>query len=309
MKKFFCALLLMTAVVGGGSVYAQFKGNIWCFGDSAGINFTPPMSFFKSGSSFLRAGCSSISDSLGNLIFYGASGNTTNSHNGLVRKGKLFNRNHNKLFNGDTLVGGEWYHDMIILPKSVTDSTFYVIMAGVVVPDTGLFYCVVDMKLQGGLGQVVQKNVQIENHPVQDMLAAVRHGNGRDWWLVTRRYTYAPGNIPNNEFWVYRVDSTGIHPRPVQNVGYSIFGNLGDISFNAQGTKLVISSLNNYIGVINFDRCYGFYTALLLWKLHLLQEVHLNFIMQQFFHRMVLNYMQYLTNNSIIFGVNYTNLI
>ncbi|MBL0097425.1 MAG: hypothetical protein IPP46_13780 [Bacteroidetes bacterium] len=51
----------------------------------------------------------------------------------------MFNRNHNKLFNGDTLVGGEWYHDMIILPKSVTDSTFYVIMAGVVVPDTGLF--------------------------------------------------------------------------------------------------------------------------------------------------------------------------
>jgi hypothetical protein len=35
MKKFFCALLLMTAVVGGGKVYAQFKGNIWCFGDSA----------------------------------------------------------------------------------------------------------------------------------------------------------------------------------------------------------------------------------------------------------------------------------
>jgi hypothetical protein len=140
-------------------------------------------------------------------LFYGSSANAINSHNGLVRKGKLFNRNHNKLFNGDTLVGGEWYHDMIILPKSVTDSTFYVIMAGVVVPDTGLFYCVVDMKLQGGLGQVVQKNVQIENHPVQDMLAAVRHGNGRDWWLVTRRCTYAPGNIPNNEFWVYRVDS------------------------------------------------------------------------------------------------------
>ncbi|MBL0097424.1 MAG: hypothetical protein IPP46_13775 [Bacteroidetes bacterium] len=47
MKKFFCALLLMTAVVGGENVFAQFKGNIWCFGDSAGINFTPPMSFLN----------------------------------------------------------------------------------------------------------------------------------------------------------------------------------------------------------------------------------------------------------------------
>ncbi len=268
MKKFFCALVLMTAVVGGGKVYAQFTNNNWCFGDSAGINFTPPMSFFKSGSSFLRAGCSSISDSLGNLIFYGASGNTTNSHNGLIRMGKLFNRNHNKLFNGDTLVGGEWYHDMIILPKSVTDSTFYVIMAGVVVPDTGLFYCVVDMKLQGGLGQVVQKNVQIENHPVQDMLAAVRHGNGRDWWLVTRRWTYAPGYIPNNEFWVYKLDSSGIYPRAVQYIGASHFDAAGDMSFNTNGDKLVLSGWGSYLGIFNFNRCLGTLSSQMLVEPH-----------------------------------------
>jgi hypothetical protein len=39
MKKFFCALLLMTAVVGGGKVFAQFNNNTWIFGDSAGVNW------------------------------------------------------------------------------------------------------------------------------------------------------------------------------------------------------------------------------------------------------------------------------
>ncbi|MBK9319241.1 MAG: hypothetical protein IPM91_10700 [Bacteroidetes bacterium] len=74
---------------------------------------------------------SSISDSLGNLLVWYGSGNTTNFCNGLIRMGKLFNRNHNKLFNGDTLVGGEWHQGYDHSPpKSVTDSTFYVIMAG-----------------------------------------------------------------------------------------------------------------------------------------------------------------------------------
>lgn len=59
--------------------------------------------------------------------------------------------------NGDSLTGVGWSHDMLILPKSILDSTFYVFVAGVVVPDTGLWYSIVDMKLQGGLGQVVQK--------------------------------------------------------------------------------------------------------------------------------------------------------
>ncbi|MBK9319038.1 MAG: hypothetical protein IPM91_09635 [Bacteroidetes bacterium] len=42
MKKFFCALLLMTAVVGCGEGFAQYNGNHWCFGDSAYINWSNP---------------------------------------------------------------------------------------------------------------------------------------------------------------------------------------------------------------------------------------------------------------------------
>ena len=117
---------------------AQFRNNNWVFGDSIGINFDNGLSFFQAGSGFYR-GTASISDSNGTLIFYGATGNETNSHTGLLQIGRLYNKNHFKLYNGDTLVGQEWYHDMLILPKSVIDSTFYVFVAGVTLPDTGLW--------------------------------------------------------------------------------------------------------------------------------------------------------------------------
>jgi hypothetical protein len=252
-RKLFILLLLLIHQV---SLNAQFTNNNWCFGDSAGIRFDSTISFFKCGTGFTR-GTASISDSNGNLIFYGSSSNTTNNNTGQIRMGKLFNKLHTKLVNGDTLVGGEWYHDMLILPKSVIDSTFYVFVAGVVVPDTGLWYSIVDMKLQGGLGQVVQKNVRYETHPVQDMLAAVKHGNGRDWWLITRRWR-AGGTFPtNNEFWIYLIDSTGIHPLPVQYVGLTHYDGAGDMSFNSLGDKLALCGWGNYLGIFDFDRCTG----------------------------------------------------
>jgi hypothetical protein len=251
LRCIICWLLLLPGMVQG-----QFRNNNWVFGDSIGINFDNGISYFQAGSGFYR-GTASISDSNGSLIFYGATGNETNSHTGLLQIGRLYNKNHFKLHNGDTLVGQEWYHDMLILPKSVVDSTFYVFVAGVTLPDTGLWYNVVDMKLQGGLGQVVQKNVLLEHHPVQDMLAAVRHGNGKDWWLITRRWTYAPGYVKNNEFWVYLVDSIGIYLQPVQFEGVSHFDNAGDMTINPVGDKLVLTGLGSHIGVFNFNRCTG----------------------------------------------------
>ncbi len=250
------ALFILLILVNQLPSHAQFRNNNWIFGDSAGVNFDNGINFFKGGSGFFR-GTASISDTQGNLIFYGSTSNSTNSHTGQIQQGKLFNELHTKLFNGDTLVGGEWYHDMLILPKSVTDSTFYVFVAGVVYPDTGLWVNIVDMKLQGGLGQMVQKNLLLETHPVQDMLAAVRHGNGKDWWLVTRRWTYAPGYVKNNEFWVYLVDSTGIHTQPVQFVGTPHFDGSGDITFNSTGDKMVLAGWGSYLGVFDFDRCSG----------------------------------------------------
>ena len=251
MKKVY--ILLIIFICHSNNLLAQFTNSNWCFGDSAGMHFDTTITIFKCGTGF-TSGSATISDINGDLLFYGATGNTTNTFTGLLRIGKLFNKLHTKVINGDTLVGGEWYHDMLILPKSIIDSTFYVFVAGVVVPDTGLWYNIVDMKLQGGLGQVVQKNVRYINHPVQDMLTAVKHGNGKDWWLVTRRWS---GLTPNDEFWVYLIDSIGIHPLPVQHEGLTHTDGAGDMSFNLTGDKLALCGWGNYLGIFDFDRCTG----------------------------------------------------
>jgi hypothetical protein len=47
-----------------------------------------------------------------------------------------------------------------------------------------LLYTEVDMNLNGGAGAVVRKNTFLQKDTFCDALAAVRHGNGRDWWVA-----------------------------------------------------------------------------------------------------------------------------
>jgi hypothetical protein len=255
MKNFFCALLLMSAVFGGGKVFAQYSNKVWCFGDSAGVIFTNPVSYFTISEAYLTASIS-IADLNNNLLFYGSSTNATAYYSSNSKRGKLINRNHIKMMNGDSLFCRGWYHDILIIPKSVLDSTFYVFVAGVSGPPYGLYYSIVDLKLQNGLGEVTQKNIQIHTSPMYDGLMAVKHGNGKDWWLVTRHFDNVSQSY-NNDFYVYLVDSLGIISMPVQTIGTMRNSGGGDISFNSDGTKMAVSDWGNLIELYDFDRCTG----------------------------------------------------
>jgi hypothetical protein len=47
-----------------------------------------------------------------------------------------------------------------------------------------LSYTVVDMALDNGNGMVSEKESLLIKDTLHDNIAAVRHGNGRDWWIV-----------------------------------------------------------------------------------------------------------------------------
>ena len=234
---------------------AQYSNKVWCFGDSAGVIWTNPVSYFTISEAYLTASVS-IADFNDSLLFYGSSTNATASNSSLTTRGKLISRNHVKMLNGDSLICVGWYHDIHIVPKSVIDSTFYVFVAGVSGPYYGLYYSIVDLKLQNGLGEVIQKNVVIDPAPLMDALMAVKHGNGKDWWLVTRHWDNI-NQTYNNEFYVYLVDSSGITPLPVQNVGTMRASGGGDITFNSDGSKMAVSDWGNLIELYDFDRCTG----------------------------------------------------
>ncbi|MBK7967855.1 MAG: hypothetical protein IPK08_02430 [Bacteroidetes bacterium] len=48
---------------------AQFKNNVWCFGDSAGVKFDQGTTQLFNSSTVSRGGSCTISDSVGNLLF------------------------------------------------------------------------------------------------------------------------------------------------------------------------------------------------------------------------------------------------
>lgn len=95
---------------------AQKQGNIWCFGDSAGIDFNNignPQPYFSVIRS--RGSCVSICDTSGNLICYAAPSvpHITIADSFNV---KAFNKNNQLLLNGDSIVGEGWYYELVLVP-------------------------------------------------------------------------------------------------------------------------------------------------------------------------------------------------
>jgi hypothetical protein len=246
-------LLLFLICISHYSIMAQKRGAVWCFGDSALVNFsdtsniTTGISAVKS-----RGSCASVSDTLGNLLFY-VSYDPTAMIAG-TDPVKAFNINNTILLNGDSMKGGGWYHEISIIPFPGSDSLFYIFNIGVTL-DFGLYYSIVDMSANGGLGEVIQKNVQLQNFKMVDCLNAIKHGNGRDWWLIFRKSDFPSSS--NNDFYFYLITPSGISNVIIQTVGNLNSTNSGRISFNTQGNQMSFINYKGLIELYDFDRCSG----------------------------------------------------
>ena len=158
--------------------YAQ-QGNVWAFGWHYGLDFnsgTPV--FFDTTSINYSEGSASVCDSVGQLLFY-TDGN------------KVWNRLNQQMTNGfDMANGNSTTQPAIIIP--IENSTLFYIFTTEslweIAPNSysQLKYHIVDMSGNSGLGIVILKN-QILLNDVTEKLAAVRHCNGQDWWIVTQK--------------------------------------------------------------------------------------------------------------------------
>ncbi len=242
---FFFILLLIFS-----SVNAQKENNIWCFGDSAGIDFndpTNPVTFTTSLDT--RGSCVSIADSMGQLLFYANTratlpGNTT----------RIWNKYNQLMDNGDSIVGSGWYNELIIIPFPGSDSLYYIFSVGVT-SVYGFYYSIVDMTENAGSGKVIAKNIQLNTYKAWDGMAAVKHANGRDWWLITKDDSIGSGT-GNNTFHKYLITTDTILEQ-VQSIGNSVQGSAGNMVFSVDGSKFLFSTWIGLVEVINFDRCTG----------------------------------------------------
>ncbi len=238
-------LLLFSLIILSG--FSQNEANNWYFGDNAGINFSSgsPVAL-TDGALSTREGCATISDINGNLLFY-TEGTT------------IWNANHQVMDNGTGLFGDfSSTQSAIIVRKPGSGDLYYVFTVPAAYDPNGanLYYSLVDMSLNGGLGRVTVKNTYLLD-PVTERITAVSHSNGVDVWVVTHTRN-------SNSYYSFLVTSSGVSATGIiSNVGtYQ-----GDPVSNYVG-YLKASPLGNYVAcamhgtlarfeLCNFDRSTG----------------------------------------------------
>lgn len=178
-------------------IFAQSEHNIWYFGQYAGVDFnsgTPTA--LTDGAMFSTEGCASVCDSSGNLLFY---------TNGM----EIWNRNHTTMPMGVGLMG----HDnstqsSLIVQKPGSDSLYYVFTVYLQGYPLGLRYSVVDMSLDGALGDVNDLRNELIVAPVAEKVIAIQHANNEDYWIVTHLFN-------SSSFHAYLLTKNGLSLTPV----------------------------------------------------------------------------------------------
>lgn len=220
-------------------------------GSKLDFNHTPPdTSSFVIPIDFLAIAM--ISDTAGRLQFYS-------------NACEIINRNHEIMANGGGINPGV-YHDVycsggypldqgvLILPFPNHSKQY--ILFHIRKQDTGekreLLYTIVDMDTPDSLGKVLIKNQLLFTGYLDDMMTAVRHGNGRDWWIILPKDA-------SNEFYFFRLTPEGVLGPKIEQSGqawnYKEWS--GQAVFSPDGAKYVRTNPYNGLHIANFDRCIG----------------------------------------------------
>ena len=183
--------------------FSQGEWNNWHFGDSAAITFNTSPPTFISGSSMTCVLVDypvSISDSNGNILFYG-------------QAGKIYNRNNLLMPNGSGLYCHNGMQTLFAIKNPGSENLYYLFHIYNMLPTLflGLYYSVLDMNLDGGNGDIIPGT---KNTPIPDMsdampmLTATRHQNNKDVWLITKKFL-------TNQYVAFLITDSGISPVPI----------------------------------------------------------------------------------------------
>jgi gliding motility-associated-like protein len=183
------------------TLFAQREADNWIIGEWIDVNFTsgdPSVSFVRPLDESGFEG-TSMSDSLGNLLFfYGME--------------HVYNRDGQVMQNGDSILP-EWHDNgkhVITFPKPGTESQYYIFGVASNKWAGGICYSVIDMSLDGGLGAVTsEKNVHLEAaNAAQGGIYALKNATGDGYWVVARLFN-------DDRYVSFKITSGGVNPVPV----------------------------------------------------------------------------------------------
>lgn len=111
------------------------------------------------------------------------------------------------------------------------------------------YYSSVDMSLGNGNGIVTNANSILADGDFEPF-TAVRHGNGRDWWVIVPEFG-------TNHYTVFLLNPDGLQGPFIQTIGPDMdCRRIGSCTFSQQGTKF--ARVQNCLAVtLDFDRCTG----------------------------------------------------
>ncbi len=282
MKK---AIILLILSLNLYSASAQDFDFIWMLGYNSTLNDTtfggtridfskspPAYSYLYNDMNFFETNAS-ISDSAGILQFY---------TNGIY----VSNKNNSPMPNGMGLNPGQPatdFHDTgyildqgaIIIPFPDEANKFYLFHADfkyststLSAHSLHLYFTVVDMSLDNGRGDVVQKNQILMTDTLSlGKLTCVRHGNGRDWWLLMHEFS-------SKSYYRFLITPDGIQSLEKGSTSFSIPNEgLGQSCFSPDGN--FFARINSFsftdgpvLDVYHFDRCFGYLSNQVQLNLH-----------------------------------------
>jgi gliding motility-associated-like protein len=257
IKKYLHYIVLIFSL----QTFSQGEANIWYFGRNAGLDFNTnpptPLNNLDVGTLFSSEGCSTISDSNGNLLF-------------LTNGEKVWNRNFQLMPNGDNLAGhnsSSQSSAIIPFPGSYNftenrfDKYFLVTLDDYVEHvdnDKGVRFSEINMTLDNGLGDVTEnKNIHLFGTTTTEKVCVVPHSNGCDYWVILKV-------VDSNEFYTYHISTAGFDTNPVISTT-SFFVDARPGQMKASPNNKLISyaqSAGDYNGfyIFNFDNSTGLIT-------------------------------------------------
>jgi gliding motility-associated-like protein len=231
---------------------AQSYNQYWWFGNGSTLDFTtnPPTYQCTPVYPFITGESSaSVSDPItGQLILYAGFDS-------------IYNGNHQAIGKMAYGTNISWVssvqQNVLILPLPLNDTLFYYFFNPSQFSIGGkqrLFYGVVNIKANGGVGAIVMQDSIVWTGEGSEGMCVTMHCNERDYWIVTKT------RHPTGFFSAFLLSPTGLNTTPIISPAYytSSTDFTGLIKFSPNG-KLMISTFRqkHIVELYNFDNSTG----------------------------------------------------
>lgn len=210
----------------------QKENYVWKFGNGLGIDFNtcPPTQLYEGAYTTEENSCAISDPNTGKLLFYTNNVGVYDKNDQLMPNGSIFY---------SSIGASQSVSQITIVPHPNKDSSFMYFIFSCQpqsLSNEPLLYHVVDMRKNGGLGDVVINKAYLHAGPMNEMVTAIRAPDRKSFRVIFHGYM-------SDVFYTYKIDESGLNLTPVETkIGKVInqpcpigIANIGSLSASPDG--------------------------------------------------------------------------